>query len=176
MAPTVASGIVKSSAGLGRLATGKLLHLFAAAAAKLPQHRDAFVAAILILSVNRLATIRAPHSSRTPSKSPPATAIPRHSASNSMTCWYPLASPCPARQNGRPRAKGGTLPLHPMSQLEKLSAMEALWAELSRDEQALESPGWHADALRETKRRVSAGEEKPLDWEAAKKELRVRFD
>ena len=68
------------------------------------------------------------------------------------------------------------LPLHQMSRLEKLSAMESLWADLSRDEQALESPGWHADALQETERRVSAGEEKPLDWEAAKKELRVCFD
>ena len=69
-----------------------------------------------------------------------------------------------------------TLPLHQMSRLEKLSAMEALWADLSRDEQALESPVWHAEALGETERRVAAGEEKPLDWEAAKKELRVRFD
>jgi hypothetical protein len=66
-------------------------------------------------------------------------------------------------------------PIHQMSRLEKLSAMEALWEDLSRDEKALESPAWHEDALRETERRVAAGEEKPLDWEAAKKELRQRF-
>lgn len=69
-----------------------------------------------------------------------------------------------------------TLPLHQMSRLEKLSAMEALWADLSRDEQALESPAWHADALRATERRVAAGKEKPIDWETAKKELRKRFE
>lgn len=68
------------------------------------------------------------------------------------------------------------LPIHQMSRLEKLSAMEALWEDLSRDEQSLESPAWHADALRETERRVAAGEEKPLDWGAAKKELRQRFE
>jgi hypothetical protein len=68
------------------------------------------------------------------------------------------------------------LPIHQMTRLEKLSAMEALWVDLSRDEQALESPAWHADALRETERRVAAGEEKPIDWETAKKELRKRFE
>jgi Putative addiction module component len=66
-------------------------------------------------------------------------------------------------------------PIHQMSRLEKLSAMEALWEDLSRDEKALESPAWHEDALRVTERRVAASEEKPLDWEAAKKELRQRF-
>ena len=59
---------------------------------------------------------------------------------------------------------------------EKLKLLEALWEDLSRDEQSLESPAWHADALRETERRVAAGEEKPLDWGAAKKELRQRFE
>ena len=50
--------------------------------------------------------------------------------------------------------------------------MEALWADLSRDEEALESPAWHADALRETAKRVASGEEKMLDWEQAKSKLR----
>ncbi len=68
------------------------------------------------------------------------------------------------------------LPIHQMTRLDKLSAMEALWADLSQDEQALESPAWHADALRETERRVAAGEDKPIDWEVAKKELRKRFE
>ena len=68
------------------------------------------------------------------------------------------------------------LPIHQMSRLEKLRAMEALGVDLSRDEPAFESPAWHADALRETERRVAAGEEKPLDWKAAKRELRSRFD
>jgi len=68
------------------------------------------------------------------------------------------------------------LPIHQMSRLEKLSAMEALWEDLSRDEPALQSPAWHEDALRETERRVAAGEEKAMDWGSAKKELRQRFE
>jgi hypothetical protein len=68
------------------------------------------------------------------------------------------------------------LPLHQMSRLEKLSAMEVLWEDLSRDEKALESPVWHETALRETEARVAAGAEKPVEWERAKKELRQRFE
>jgi hypothetical protein len=55
---------------------------------------------------------------------------------------------------------------------EKLRLMEALWADLSRDEAEVESPAWHADALRETAERVTRGEEKVLDWEQAKTKLR----
>ena len=36
----------------------------------------------------------------------------------------------------------------------------------------MESPAWHADALRETSERVARGEEKIFDWEQAKKKLR----
>jgi hypothetical protein len=59
-----------------------------------------------------------------------------------------------------------------MPRREKLRLMEALWADLSRDELEVESPAWHADALRETSERVARGEEKILDWEQAKAELR----
>ena len=55
---------------------------------------------------------------------------------------------------------------------EKLRLMEAVWADLSRDEAEVESPAWHADALRETTERVARGEEKILDWEQAKTKLR----
>ena len=55
---------------------------------------------------------------------------------------------------------------------EKLKLMELLWAELSRDEAELESPTWHADALRETAERRARGEETVLDWEQAKEKLR----
>jgi hypothetical protein len=37
---------------------------------------------------------------------------------------------------------------------------------------ALESLAWHGDALRETKQRYEAAEELPVDWAAAKQELR----
>lgn len=55
---------------------------------------------------------------------------------------------------------------------EKLKLMETLWADLSRDEAELESPAWHADALRETAARRERGEETLLDWEEAKAKLR----
>jgi len=44
------------------------------------------------------------------------------------------------------------LPLQKMSRDEKLRAMEALWADLSQDEDRFESPVWHAQALREADR------------------------
>lgn len=56
----------------------------------------------------------------------------------------------------------------------QLQLMEELWADLSRDEAAFDSPAWHEDAVRETAARFEAGEEKPLDWAAAKRQLRKR--
>jgi hypothetical protein len=64
------------------------------------------------------------------------------------------------------------LEIQQMPRSEKLKLMESLWADLSRDEAELESPVWHADALRETAERVTRGEEQVLSWEQAKAELR----
>jgi hypothetical protein len=65
-----------------------------------------------------------------------------------------------------------TLPLESMTTAEKLDVMEAIWADLSRDEERVESPAWHAQVLREREAAVSDGRESPTDWEAAKKRLR----
>jgi hypothetical protein len=59
---------------------------------------------------------------------------------------------------------------------EKLRAMEELWVSLSRDEARLKSPPWHQEALRETVARHDAGKEPPIDWDAAKRELRKRAE
>ena len=59
---------------------------------------------------------------------------------------------------------------------EKLKLMEALWDQLSRPDTAYESPAWHAQELHETEQRLAQGQEKVLDWDAAKKELRRRFE
>lgn len=64
------------------------------------------------------------------------------------------------------------LEIQQLPRQEKLKLMELLWAELSRDEAELESPAWHADALRETAERRARGEETALDWEQAKAKLR----
>lgn len=61
-----------------------------------------------------------------------------------------------------------------MSWDEKMRATEDLWKRLSRKETLLESPPWHKDALRETVARHDAGEERPVDWDVAKRELRKR--
>jgi hypothetical protein len=64
------------------------------------------------------------------------------------------------------------LEIQQMPRREKLKLMEALWADLSRNEAEVESPAWHADALRETSERVARGEEIFLEWELTKVELR----
>lgn len=65
-----------------------------------------------------------------------------------------------------------TLPLEQMTTAEKL---EDIWADLTRSEQEFESPAWHESVLREREERVRSGEETPVDWEMAKKELRDRL-
>jgi hypothetical protein len=67
------------------------------------------------------------------------------------------------------------LPLDRMTREEKLRAMEALWADLSRDESQLESPAWHGDVLRERAENVRAGKESFIDWDTAKKQLRDKL-
>ena len=64
------------------------------------------------------------------------------------------------------------LEIQQLPRQEKLKLLELLWAELSRDEADLESPAWHADALRETAERRERGEETAMDWDQAKATLR----
>jgi hypothetical protein len=59
---------------------------------------------------------------------------------------------------------------------EKLRAMEAFWESLRGEEARFESPPWHEEALRETVARHDAGMELPIDWDAAKRELRKRAE
>ena len=68
-----------------------------------------------------------------------------------------------------------TLPLDKMTVAEKLRAMEALWADLSRNEQQIESPGWHGEVLHDRMDAVKSGKESFVDWEIAKKQLRDRL-
>ena len=67
------------------------------------------------------------------------------------------------------------LPLDQMTTEEKLRAMEALWADLSRKADSFESPAWHADVLRERDQRVAEGKEAYVGWDDAKRELRGRL-
>ncbi|MDO8539335.1 MAG: addiction module protein, partial [Opitutaceae bacterium] len=66
------------------------------------------------------------------------------------------------------------LHLKSMSKVEKLRAMEELWADLTKNENRYDSPEWHLRELRATEARVIAGKEEFIDWEVAKKSLRRR--
>jgi hypothetical protein len=66
------------------------------------------------------------------------------------------------------------LPLSEMSLSEKLRMMEALWEDLCRNSDALDSPAWHETVLEEREKRIAAGESHFTDWEIAKADIRKR--
>ncbi|OQZ00402.1 MAG: acyl-protein synthetase [Candidatus Brocadia sp. UTAMX2] len=63
-----------------------------------------------------------------------------------------------------------------LSHAEKLKVMEALWKDLSSDEEKYDSPAWHEDALKETEIRMNSGVEEIVDWGIAKKNLRKKLE
>ena len=63
------------------------------------------------------------------------------------------------------------LELEKMTLEEKLRAMEALWADLSRREESIPVPKWHKDVLDERERLVKEGKARFIDWETAKKQI-----
>lgn len=67
------------------------------------------------------------------------------------------------------------LELEKMTLEEKLRALEALWADLSRNEQDIQSPPWHEQILKERGERVKSGQEKFQSWDDAKRDLRKRL-
>jgi hypothetical protein len=69
-----------------------------------------------------------------------------------------------------------TIEISHLSREEKLKVMEAIWEDLSIEEEQVKSPDWHDKALQETARRLKAGQESIVDWQAGKKELRKRFE
>lgn len=64
--------------------------------------------------------------------------------------------------------------LKKMTLAEKLRTMEALWADLTRDEGKYRSPSWHFDELDRTERAHQAGRLKFIAWDRAKKVIRHR--
>lgn len=62
-----------------------------------------------------------------------------------------------------------------MSREQKLQTLEAIWEDLSQEEDPLESPAWHEEVLKETEARVAEGREQIADWTDAKQELRRKF-
>jgi hypothetical protein len=58
------------------------------------------------------------------------------------------------------------LPLH-----EKLLVMEAIWDDISREEQNVEVPQWHNEVLDERERLIAEGKAQFVDWEEAKRQI-----
>ncbi len=67
------------------------------------------------------------------------------------------------------------LDLQTMSTAEKLQLMEEIWEDLSTRQPDIASPSWHAEVLAERDRLIESGEEKFIDWEIAKKQLRAEL-
>ena len=61
-----------------------------------------------------------------------------------------------------------------LSRPEKLRLMEVLWADMTREGDALEVPAWHEAALRETEAGLAEGTVQAVDWEEAKLRLSRR--
>ena len=55
-----------------------------------------------------------------------------------------------------------------MTLQEKLRTMEVLWADLSRNDQDIQSPPWHQRVLEEREHRVKSGQENFMSWEDTK--------
>jgi hypothetical protein len=58
---------------------------------------------------------------------------------------------------------------------EKLAAMEALWEDLSRSPEMIESPQWHKEILDDGRRRVAEGTAHFEYWETAKAKIREKL-
>lgn len=67
-----------------------------------------------------------------------------------------------------------TLPLKTMTLPEKLRAMEEIWDDLCRLDDAVPSPDWHGDVLRERERRADKGQARFVDLDEAKRTVRSR--
>lgn len=68
-----------------------------------------------------------------------------------------------------------TIPLDKMSAIDKLQAIEEIWADLSMASEDVPSPSWHADILREREERISDGRSSFLDIAEAKAKVREQI-
>ena len=59
-----------------------------------------------------------------------------------------------------------------LPRIEKIKLMEAIWADLSSEEESYESPLWHLAELKKTEENLASGKVEVVDWAEAKKDLR----
>ena len=60
------------------------------------------------------------------------------------------------------------LPLSKLTLAQKLDLMEAIWDDLAKHEESLESPHWHEEVLKEGEGALAGGKAIVSDWEEAK--------
>ncbi|MFA4837224.1 MAG: addiction module protein [Dehalococcoidia bacterium] len=66
------------------------------------------------------------------------------------------------------------LPLSQLTLPQKLDLLEAIWADLSRDEDKLESPAWHEAVLKDREKAFKVGKVTVSDWGEAKERIRKK--
>ena len=66
------------------------------------------------------------------------------------------------------------IPLDKMTTLEKLRAIEEIWADLLRTPGEIPTPKWHKSVLEEREKKVRDGTAKFLDWADVKRRIRRR--
>ena len=64
-----------------------------------------------------------------------------------------------------------TLPLHEMSIEDKISTMEILWEDISKNPSNYPSPDWHEDILKAREKNLQQGKDEFEDWEEVKREI-----
>ena len=69
-----------------------------------------------------------------------------------------------------------TIDIKQLSRKEKLRVMEAIWEDLSHEDEQVDSPDWHKKVLLETEHRIGLGQEIVVDLQDAKRELRKRSE
>lgn len=64
------------------------------------------------------------------------------------------------------------LPLSELTHAQKLELMEAIWEDLAKHEETLESPSWHEEVLKDREEALATGKATVSDWEKAKPRIR----
>lgn len=61
--------------------------------------------------------------------------------------------------------------LQTLSVTEKIQIMESLWNDLCQQANQVKSPDWHQQILAKRESAIKLGEDKFIDWEAAKRRI-----
>ncbi len=69
--------------------------------------------------------------------------------------------------------KMNTLSLNSMSIEEKIQTMEAIWDDLCKNPESLQSPSWHESILEERAKMIVDNKDVFVDWENAKDDIRT---